>query len=194
MDRELLTRPFGPDETRERPGRNGHTLRYIDTPTVIRRLNEACESWSFEIASHEIHGDEVVVLGKLTAGGMTKMAFGGSSVTVDQQGQIVSMADDAKAAASDSLKKCATLLGVGLHLYTKRTDTAGPGVRTAANDRVTTRQLAAIHSACRKRGLGREGLAEVMVHAAGKTNPTELSKTEASAVITELSGSNGGGR
>ena len=34
-----------------------------------------------------------------------------------ETGEIVSLADDLKAAATDSLKKCATMLGVGLHLY-----------------------------------------------------------------------------
>jgi len=32
-------------------------------------------------------------------------------------GEYISLADDLKAAATDSIKKCASLLGVGLHLY-----------------------------------------------------------------------------
>jgi hypothetical protein len=34
-----------------------------------------------------------------------------------ETGEIISLADDLKAAATDALKKAATLLGVGLHLY-----------------------------------------------------------------------------
>ncbi|MBW2014490.1 MAG: hypothetical protein JRI69_12010 [Deltaproteobacteria bacterium] len=34
-----------------------------------------------------------------------------------ENGEMVSLADDLKAAATDAIKKCATLMGVGLHLY-----------------------------------------------------------------------------
>src|SRR5262249_50333675 len=41
-----------------------------------------------------------------------------SQVTREREsGALVSLGDDLKAAATDALKKCATFLGVGLHLY-----------------------------------------------------------------------------
>ena len=43
-----------------------------------------------------------------------------SEITKDDAGKIVSLGDDLKAAATDALKKCATLFGVGLHLYEER--------------------------------------------------------------------------
>ena len=44
-----------------------------------------------------------------------------SQVTREKaSGALVSLGDDLKAAATDALKKCATFLGVGLHLYGDR--------------------------------------------------------------------------
>jgi hypothetical protein len=121
MNRELLERPFLPEQIRQRKGRNG-VLDYVEGHSVIQRLNEALEgAWSFEIVHHEIREEEVVVIGRLTADGVVKMAFGGSQVTREREsGALVSIGDDLKAACTDGLKKCATLLGVGLHLYAEK--------------------------------------------------------------------------
>jgi hypothetical protein len=118
MKRELLERPFTPAQIRQRKGRNG-MLDYVEGHTVIQRLNEALEGeWSFEIMHHEVREEEVLVVGKLSAGAIVKMAFGGSQVTREREsGSVVSLGDDLKAAATDALKKCSTFLGVGLHLY-----------------------------------------------------------------------------
>jgi hypothetical protein len=46
---------------------------------------------------------------------------GVSQVTREKgTGALVSLGDDLKAAATDALKKCATCLGVGLHLYAEK--------------------------------------------------------------------------
>jgi hypothetical protein len=75
-------------------------------------------AWSFEVTHHEVREDEVVVIGRLSADGVTKMQFGVSQLTREKgTGAIVSLGDDLKAAATDALKKCATFFGVGLHLY-----------------------------------------------------------------------------
>lgn len=118
MNRALLERPFEPTQIRQRKGRNG-VLDYVEGHSVIARLNEALDgAWSFEVTHHEVREDEVVVLGKLTAEGITKMQFGVSQLTREKgTGALVSLGDDLKAAATDALKKCATFLGVGLHLY-----------------------------------------------------------------------------
>ncbi len=118
MNRELLEKPFEPAQIRQRRGRNG-LLDYIEGHNVVHRLNQALDgAWSFEITHHEVREDEVLVLGKLTAEGITKMNFGVSQVTREKgSGALISLGDDLKAAATDALKKCATFLGVGLHLY-----------------------------------------------------------------------------
>ena len=121
MNRSLLEKPFEPGQIRQRKGRNG-LLDYVEGHSVIRRLNEALDgAWSFEIVQHEIREEEVVVIGRLSAEGITKMAFGGSQVTREREsGTLISLSDDLKAAATDSMKKCATFLGVGLHLYAEK--------------------------------------------------------------------------
>ena len=118
MNRALLEKPFEPVQIRQRKGRNG-VLDYVEGHNVIHRLNESLEgAWSFEITHHEVREDEVLVLGRLSAEGITKMQFGVSQVTREKgSGTLVSLGDDLKAAATDALKKCATFLGVGLHLY-----------------------------------------------------------------------------
>ena len=76
--------------------------------------------------------------------------FGGSDIARHRETQKpVSIADDLKAAASDALKKCATLFGIGLHLYerpqatqrpaqtrtTPQADPEGPGQGQTAQQR-----------------------------------------------------------
>ena len=121
MNRDILEQPFGPEQIKQREGNFGKTLDYIEGHAVIQRLNDAFDAdWSFNIVRHDIlkDTDEVVVLGELKAGSVVKTQFGSSRITrARESGEIVSLADDLKAAATDALKKAATLLGVGLHLY-----------------------------------------------------------------------------
>jgi recombination DNA repair RAD52 pathway protein len=119
---EVLEKPFPPEQIKQRAGNFGK-LDYIEGHAVIQRLNDALEGmWSFEIINHHINEKEgeVLVIGKLTVGDIVKMQFGSSQITkAKQSGDIISIADDLKAAATDSLKKCATQMGVGLYLYGK---------------------------------------------------------------------------
>ncbi len=118
---EALTRPFDDNQVKQRQGYNGKVLNYVETHTVIARLNEAFGgAWSFEVMAWEILQDEVLVHAKLTAAGETKTQFGGSTITKGKEsGSPISIPDDLKAAASDALKKTATAFGVGLELYQK---------------------------------------------------------------------------
>jgi hypothetical protein len=129
-----LEQTFSQEEIKQRDGSFGQTLNYVSGYTVIDRLNQAFESlWSFEIVSHEIYKDEVTVIGKLTAEGIIKSQFGSSRITKARDtGDVVSLADDLKSAATDALKKCSTLLGVGLHLYA---DKASPSSAETADQK-----------------------------------------------------------
>jgi hypothetical protein len=122
MNRELLEKPFEPSQIKQREGNFGKTLDYIEGHAVIQRLNDALEAeWSFSVISHEVlkETDEVIVLGELKTYNVVKTQFGSSKITrAKNSGEPISLADDYKAAATDCLKKCATMLGVGLHLYT----------------------------------------------------------------------------
>jgi len=108
MNRQLLEKPFEPAQIRQRKGRNG-MLDYVEGHSVIHRLNEALDgAWSFEIMQHEIREDEVLVLAKLSAEGITKMNFGVSQVTRERDsGAFVSLGDDLKAAATDAVRRVA---------------------------------------------------------------------------------------
>lgn len=121
MKRDILEKPFEPAQIKQRVGTYGNVLDYIEGHTVIKRLNDAFDgAWCFEILRHKIleETDEVLVLGKLTAGDVVKCQFGSSKITRTQDTkETISLADDLKAAGTDSLKKCSTMLGVGLYLY-----------------------------------------------------------------------------
>lgn len=119
MNRELLEKPFEKEQIKQRKGSFGEIIDYVEAHAVIQRLNDCFEGeWSFEIMSQDQHGDELVVSGKLTAEGISKMQFGSKKVTTNSKtGETVSIGDDLKAAVSDSLKKCASMFGIGLHLY-----------------------------------------------------------------------------
>lgn len=127
MDRKLLEARFQTDEIKTRDGNFGK-LHYIQGHSVIQRLNDAfAAKWSFEIVEHKMVelSDEVIVIGKLTAGDVIKTQFGSSRITRSKdKGEVISLADDFKAATTAALKKCATMLGIGLHLY--RGDEARP--------------------------------------------------------------------
>ncbi len=129
MNRELLESTFLPDQVKQRAGSFGKTLDYIEGHSVIKRLNDAFDGcWSFEILSHEILEDEVIVKGRLSAENIVKTQFGSSAITrTKDTGAIINLADDLKAAATDSLKKCATMLGVGLYLYGVGTGSSSAG-------------------------------------------------------------------
>ncbi len=121
MNREILEKSFGPEQIKQREGNFGKMLDYIEGHAVIQRLNDAFDAdWSFTIVQHEIlkETDEVIVIGELKAGRVVKTQFGSSRITrARESGDIISLADDLKAAATDAVKKAATLFGVGLHLY-----------------------------------------------------------------------------
>lgn len=203
MNKSLLCKPFEAEQLRTRPGRNGQVLSYVETHAVISRLNEACDAWSLRIVEHSVHADEVVVLVELAADGVVKSAFGGSSITMDSQGRVISLADDLKSAASDALKKAASLLGVGLELYGGQpvqaqrandgdvTSKAQSPVVTdvSMQNRISAKQLAWLHGMCRRLGYAREDLLGMVRERTGKQKLELLSKSEASALIDHFQSS-----
>jgi hypothetical protein len=201
MNKAILRKPFPPELVKQRQGQGGKTLNYIPTPAVIARLNEGCEVWSFEIIEHQVLEDEVVVIGKLTADGIIKMAFGGSSLTRDRNGKCVSVADDLKSAGSDALKKAASLLGVGLELYgaSPACETpSAPALKVVPKapvdpaERLTTRQLSAVMACAGKRGLGPESLGNIIGRMFGQKAPEYLSKQQASQLLDRLNSQSNG--
>lgn len=135
MNRELLEQPFSPEQIKQRAGSFGKTLDYIEGHVVIKRLNDAFDGqWSFQVKSHDVFEAEVIVLGELIAAGISKSQFGSSSITrAKNSGDNISLADDLKAATTDSLKKCATMFGVGLHLYSRQSPQPPQSLQSANN-------------------------------------------------------------
>jgi hypothetical protein len=208
MNRQLLENTFAPDQIKQRNGSFGRTLDYIEGHSVIQRLNEAFDGcWSFEIISHDILDEEVMVQGKLSADGVVKTQFGSSSITrAKDDGGIISLAADLKAAATDSLKKCATLLGVGLYLYGGLASASGgeniaqkrdrshqpsPPAKQASNTtkndngRVSNKQLSYLVDLGKEIGLDSKGLDQRALDEFG-VKMAYLTRKEASAFIDSL--------
>ena len=216
MNRELLEKPFDQNQIKQRNGNFGKVLDYIEGHAVIHRLNQAFEAeWSFCILKHEVleATNEVVVLGELRAGDVVKSQFGSSQITRSREnGEPISLADDYKAAATDAVKKCATLLGVGLHLYNgdrpantdKRSQTAdnrprqrgksSSKVQRSANSnhnpgngngRLTSRQYRYILQLNDELGRSKEEIDQQAVQMFGSVVQF-LSKSDASALIEHL--------
>ena len=200
MNRQLLEQPFGPEEIKQREGSFGQTLAYVSGHTVIQRLNDAFESaWSFEIVSHEIYKDEVTVIGKLTAEGIIKSQFGSSRITrARETGEAVSLASDLKSAATDALKKCATLLGIGLHLYADKPtsaastsqkgnggDNSQSGNNSNGNGRLSANQHSFLMKLANEKGLTRKELNDQCVEVYGSV-VDYLNRSDASSMIENM--------
>lgn len=124
---DFLLQRTPPSEVKRRQGKGGRTFSYVEHGYVTERLNLVFGfNWDFEVTDKQILDDEVIVEGRLTVRtpqGQTivKHQFGGADIerhtTGPKAGRPLSIADNYKAAASDCLKKCASLLGIGLDLY-----------------------------------------------------------------------------
>jgi hypothetical protein len=213
IPRDILERPFPPEAIKTRPGAYGGSLSYLEGHTVIARLNEAFGgNWSFEVVTHEILDEEVLVLGRLRAESVNvvKMSFGSSRITKDDRTKKpIAIGDDLKAAATDALKKSATLLGVGLNLYggspvvsQDAQQPATPGAEhgngsnsgngpsnggSNGNGRITNRQISAIFSIARQRGMTNTDV-RAMVKEQFDRNLDYLTKADGSRLIEQLLG------
>jgi hypothetical protein len=108
--------------------RGGVEVTFISGEQVVRRLNEVLgvSGWSFRILRHDINAeaDEAWVLGELVAeiGERTvvRQQFGSQKIRRSRSsGAPLDLGFDLKGASTDALKKCASLLGVGLYLSRK---------------------------------------------------------------------------
>ena len=139
---ELYGRLTTPFDVTFKDTRGGIELEYITGEQAVTRLNETLGvgGWSFRIVEHGIHGeaDECWVLGEMTAivpaadlaassgqgsngyATVTRQQFGSQKVKRSRaSGTPLDIGFDLKGAATDALKKCASLMGVGLYLWKK---------------------------------------------------------------------------
>lgn len=135
----IIERKIPANLIKKRDAGFGKQLDYVSGSTIITLLNEAFDyKWSFEILDEKVVKSEpkfnkktnsydeqppyIQIRGRLTIPALdivkeqygTKILLGGAS---EQEGA-------AKSAATDALKKCATLVGIGLELYKDETDQA----------------------------------------------------------------------
>lgn len=125
---DLYGRLATPFDVTFRDLRGGVELEYITGEQAVTRLNETLgvANWSYRVLEHGIHpeADECWVLGELTAmigdRMVTRQQFGSQKVKRSRaSGTPLDIGFDLKGAATDALKKCASLLGVALYLWKK---------------------------------------------------------------------------
>ena len=125
---DVYARLAAPFEVTFTDVRGGVALTYVSGEQVISRLNEVLgvAGWSFRVLGHGIHAeaDEAWALGELVAQigeqSVVRQQFGSQKIKRSRtSGTPLDVGFDLKGAATDSLKKCASWLGVGLYLSRK---------------------------------------------------------------------------
>lgn len=212
--RQIIQQKTPDKEVRTRKGRGGVTFKYTDGAYVIRTLNEALgHNWDFEADNEEVINwngvpFEVRCRGRLTVRlngqAVTKVQYGSQIIEFikerDKDGKVyivgpVSIGDCFKGAATDAMKKCASLLGVALDLYDSdykaenyaedeleaTVDTSDPRPKTLG-DLVSPKQLWMIRNMCREQAIDAEQMAQDLL----KCKLEEISKKSASVLIDKL--------
>lgn len=122
---DLLGRRFRPEAIQQRKIAGGRQVAYLPVSAVTERLNKACNTWNFHIVSRDRELMQLnrwneqtrrseprdvpvsIVVGELEIPELGKRQAIGVQALDDGSGE-----DLLKGAASDSLKKCASLFGV----------------------------------------------------------------------------------
>jgi hypothetical protein len=128
FEEEVYSRLAAPFEITFSDVRGGVEVTFISGEQVVSRLNEVLGvgGWSFRIVRHDINpeADEAWALGELVAEigerSVVRQQFGSQKVRRSRStGAPLDLGFDLKGASTDALKKCASLLGVGLYLSRK---------------------------------------------------------------------------
>ena len=120
----LIFSPTPSQFIKQRPGRGGLTLDYVEANYIFQRLNAIfrCD-WDVDIVEQNIYKEagQIATKARLTvrfADGrsVSKTAWGGSEVK-NKDGKVIDIADDLKASESDAIKKAASMLGLCWDVY-----------------------------------------------------------------------------
>lgn len=175
---KALAAPFA--ETHQKNG-----LDYVTGEQVASRLNDCLgwDGWAYRIVEHGAHEDECWVLGELTtyndAGHLVKQQFGSQKLNRGTE-----YGDGLKGAATDALKKCASLIGVGLYLHEKDGGQAAP--QQAAPTPIQPKEKPrTLFEVCAQMGYSREQVIETTKTMFGKT-PNQLGKEQADRLVLHL--------
>lgn len=175
-----------------------------NSSAVISRLDEKFGSqWSFRVIEHQFRDSEIIVLGELSAGSVTRQQFGKTKIATDSNtGEASSLGDDLNKAALDALVNCAGTLDAEAAAVKPNQIADSPAPKketppaeTAATNvngskKLTNRQLAAIYGLGKSSGLGQGEVINLTRERFGK-EPMELTRAEASQIIQELTQNNG---
>lgn len=140
-----------PSQIYKRPGKGGKQWDYVTVSYVQRVLDYTFGfNWDFDIVEHGKEADHVWVLGRLTVRNpkgtqsIVKTQFGRSEVKHKQGGkEMLDYGNDLKAAASDALKKCASMLGIARDIYGKTDYKEESGVTPRENSEKVIQTLPA---------------------------------------------------
>ena len=175
-----LSEPFPLETIKQRKGNFGNTLDYVESWNIIQRLNDVLEDrWSFRILSFQVDAEEVFVHGELKVDDSVRQQFGGSSITrkVDSK-EVISVADDLKAATADCLKKCASAFGVGLYLYKPKSNGNGHG-------RISNKEITDLFTTCKAKGIQQSTVIKT-AQDVYKKSIAQLTSLEAKNLIEQL--------
>lgn len=167
----------------QRPVGKGINADYVPGWWFIEQLNALFGYfWDFEIEAQEVGKESCWVRGKLTVKNpdtnltVTKTAFGGSKLK-SQGNPAIDIGDDLKTAATDALKKAATLLGVAADVY---------GKREVQNETVANRtQLDALYKAGEKKNITKEQVDKLSVDRF-EEEPSKLETVKVLALLNEI--------
>lgn len=167
-----LVQDTPPIHIKQRKGRGGKQFRYVTGSYVQKILNQVFGwMWSFEVKSHgqSPSGQSIWALGTLTILNpethqpmIIKEQFGSSEYKFEttyneknikvKSDKEVDYADDLKAASTDALKKCSSLLGIAADVYADE-DTANEITERAAQVRQVLIENKKKQEAALKKGL-----------------------------------------
>jgi hypothetical protein len=151
---DKLSEGFPASEIKTRKGNFGNTLQYLESSTVIHRLNEIVPEWNFKVIEHFQEKDEVVVLGEMEISGIVHQQFGCSKITKHKDtGAEISLGDDRKAAVSDAIKKAASMFGVGLSLHSNGSSHPPNSGNGNGNGRITNKEITDLFTTCKNKGI-----------------------------------------
>jgi hypothetical protein len=113
-----LSRPFPDRLVKQKPGK--FAASYVEHSVVVQRLLEVVGPFTFRV-DELIRDADGVVCGCLAS---LEVVIDGAPVVIREVGDVEhpqtgNAGGNAKAAASDAIKRCAARLGVGLHLWSQ---------------------------------------------------------------------------
>lgn len=122
---QLLLKKTPSQYVRQRPAKGGGVWHYVSGAYVRKVLNLMFGwDWDFEVLSEMVHGNQVIVKGKLTCRvngkSIVKTQFGCKEIMMRKgTNEPLNLGNDFKSATTDALKKCSAEIGIAGDIYGK---------------------------------------------------------------------------